>query len=234
MIIFVDYEHKRAQSSPWAEKLMAARTRITYRLEDLSGEHCMLVRYDRITPELVERLDTKAIFISGNGTDPSHYDKESLLPLQEIVRARTLPMFGFCGGFQFIADALGSAVVSLEPEHDKSAVGEASDDTADADQPERRGPVEFGYMPIDVVRAHPVLDGITNRPVFRHAHSLHVPEPPAGFNILASTDITPVQLAIHDDDRIVGTQFHPEYWTDEHPEGETMIANFLRWSGVTR
>ncbi|MDH3296626.1 MAG: hypothetical protein OER95_20080 [Acidimicrobiia bacterium] len=32
-----------------------------------------------------------------------------------------------------------------------------------------------------------------------------------------------------DDRRLVGTQFHPEYWTDDHPDGRTVIANFLDW-----
>jgi gamma-glutamyl-gamma-aminobutyrate hydrolase PuuD len=31
---------------------------------------------------------------------------------------------------------------------------------------------------------------------------------------------------------MVGTQFHPEYWTDEHPAGRTLIANFLTWAGL--
>ncbi len=231
MIIFVDYEHERAHTSSWGEKLLAARTRITYRLEDLSGQHCHLVRYDRITPELVEHLGAKAIFISGNGTAPSHYDETALDPLRSIVRARRLPMFGFCGGFQFIADALGSAVVPVDSDHEPAgAVGEAASSGADK-QPTM--PAEFGYHPVDLLGDHDVLEGLDPRPVFRHAHSLHVPEPPEGFEVLASTEITPVQLAVHDADRIVGTQFHPEYWTHDHPEGETMIRNFMRWAGVT-
>ena len=146
-------------------------------------------------------------------------------------------MFGFCGGFQCIAEALGSAVVPLEPTTGEDDVGEATAATAPAGEQAastRPGPVEFGYLPIDVTGTHPVLEGLSQSPVFRHAHSLHVPNPPDGFEVVASTEITPVQLAIHDEHRIVGTQFHPEYWTDEYPDGETMIANFLQWSGVTQ
>ena len=39
VIVFVDYEHEQAHSKPWGERLLAARTWITYRLEDLSGQH---------------------------------------------------------------------------------------------------------------------------------------------------------------------------------------------------
>ena len=49
---------------------------------------------------------------------------------------------------------------------------------------------------------------------------------------MASTRATPVQLAVHEERRIVGAQFHPEYWNDEHPDGRTLIANFLRWAGI--
>ena len=37
---------------------------------------------------------------------------------------------------------------------------------------------------------------------------------------------------IDDERHMVGTQFHPEYWTDEHPMGEQLIANFMRWVGL--
>ncbi len=67
----------------------------------------------------------------------------------------------------------------------------------------------------------------------RHAHYLQVPTLPTGFERLASSAITEIQMAVDDDRRLVGTQFHPEYYTDEHPAGRQIIANFLRWAGVT-
>jgi GMP synthase (glutamine-hydrolysing) len=96
-------------------------------------------------------------------------------------------------------------------------------------------PAEFGYHPVEVLSPgsdHALLAGLGTDPVFRHAHALHIAEPPTGFRSLASTPVTPIQLAVDDDRRQVGTQFHPEYWTDEHPAGRTLITNFLRWSGI--
>ncbi len=234
MIVFVDYEHELGRSQPWGEKILAARTWITYRLEDLSGQHCMLVRYDKITPQLMIDLDATALFISGNGTDLAHYDQASLDPLRSIVAARRIPQFGLCGGFQFIAETLGAEVVPLggsllsigaESEETNNSSDNASDSAPETIR-------EVGYSAVDILADHPILAGLDDRPVFRHAHSLHVPQPPAGFDVVASTEITPVQMAINDEHRIVGTQFHPEYWTDEHPAGRTMISNFLSWSGV--
>lgn len=199
---------------------MAARTRITYRLEDLSGQHCMLVRYDKVSEDLLDRLGATAICISGNGTPPGRYDAESLRPLLDIVTSGRLPVFGFCGGFQLLAGALGAELVELGPTDDPPGEG----------SPYPPGiKHEFGYQPVEMVGEHPLLSGLGADPVFRHAHMLHVPQPPDGFEVLAATEITPVQMAVDDTRKIVGTQFHPEYWTDDHPAGRTLIANFFDW-----
>ncbi len=225
MIVFVDYEHADGRSRPWGTRMLAARTWITYRLEDLSGLHCLLVRYDRITPELLDRVDARALFISGNSVDPDHYDTASLEPLSSVVAEARRPVFGFCGGLQLMAHALGADVSPIEvtPDLESSPRVQRSDD----------GVVrEVGYHPVDVVADHPLVEGVGPAPVVRHAHSLELPQPPAGFTTIASTPITEVQMAVDDDRRMVGTQFHPEYYTDEHPAGRRMIENFLRWTGV--
>lgn len=227
MLAFVDYEHADRYTTEGGDRILAARTRITYRLEDLSGQHCMLVRYDRVTPELFAKLGVTGLFISGNGTDLDRYDPADLEPLAEIVRKAEIPAFGFCGGFQFIAQALGARVVPI----DASLIDSVAADDRLIEMPKGR-PFEFGYHPVEVVEGHDLLASSGDAPVYRHAHGLHVPELPDGFTLHASTDATPVQLAIDDDRRIVGTQFHPEYWTDEHPAGKTLIANFMTWAGL--
>jgi GMP synthase (glutamine-hydrolysing) len=226
VIVFVDYEHAAVETAAWRDKLLAARTWITYRLEDLSGKHCVLVRYDRITPDLLRTIDAQAIFISGNSTEPERYDRADLEPLGEIVEHSGLPVFGFCGGFQFIATVLGTPLTTLDVDPDSELAATL--------RPFPSGALgEVGYHPIDIVADHPVLADVGARPVVRHAHALQVPELPTGFRLLASTPATKVQMAVDDDRRILGTQFHPEYYTDEHPAGEQMIRNFLRWADIT-
>jgi len=226
MIVFVDYEHADRYKDGGGSNIQAARTWISYRLEDLSDMPCLLVRWNRITPELLATVDAKAIFISGNGSDPSLYSAEELEPLHGIIRDSGLPVFGFCGGLQCIALALGSKL-------------ELIDVPADAEETEylKKWPNgnwgELGYFGIELLGEHPLLDGLGDSPIFRHAHGLHVPNPPEGFETLARTEITPVQIAINDHRRMIGTQFHPEYWTDEHPAGKTLIANFMRWADIT-
>ncbi len=224
MLVFVDYEHADYEGE-WAQQIRAARTWITYRLEDLAGLHCMLVRYDRIDEDLLERLDARAIFISGQATDPADYRPDDLAGLQRIVQTSGLPVFGFCGGWQFLAQTLGADLVPIEP------TAEQGEHESIVEWP-GGVPAEFGYHPVEVDGGHPLLDGLGSEPVFRHAHGLHVPRSPDGFRTLASTPVTPVQLAVDDERRLVGTQFHPEYWTDEHQAGRRLIANFLRWADI--
>ncbi len=228
MLVFVDYEHPEGFDREFGQRIQAARTWITYRLEDISGMHCMLVRYNRVDEALLDKLDAKAIFISGNATAFERYEPAALEPLMQIIRTTKLPIFGFCGGFQLTAQALGSPVVPIEP--GPELAGHENLISLDDGQP-----FEFGYHPVQLnasASAHPLLGGIEAQPVFRHAHGLHVPTPPNGFEVLASNDITAVQLAVNDERKIAGTQFHPEYWTDEAPAGRRLIANFLAWSGV--
>jgi len=236
MLVFVDYEHADGYLDVHGDQMLAARTRITYRLEDVAGRHCHLVRYDRVDEGLLRTLQASAIFISGNSRDPDDYDPDLVAPVHALLRETELPIFGFCGGFQLIAQAFGADIVPItgdSGQRDDPMVVRLDDPMVVRLDDGR--PFEYGYHPIDVAPVasrHPLVAGLGRRPVFRHAHGLHVPNPPEGFETMASTATTPVQLAVHDQRRIVGTQFHPEYWTDEHPAGRTLIANFLAWSGV--
>lgn len=230
MLVFVDYEHADGFERNHGEKMLAGRTRINYRLEDLAGTHCHLVRYDRIDQELLDTIGATALFISGNSFAPDDYDPQALAPIHAIIHETELPIFGFCGGFQLIAQALGADVVPLP-----SPATHLDDPRVITTKAGRS--FEYGYHPVDLTgdgSGHPLLNGLDEHPVFRHAHGLHVPELPGGFTNLASTAATPIQMAVHDKRRIVGTQFHPEYWTAEHPAGQALIANFLAWSGWTQ
>lgn len=226
MIVFVDNEHVNGYAGAFGQVIMANRVRIKYELEDLSGHECLIVRWNRVTPELLDRVGAKAVFISGNSANADEYDADEQAGLNETIRSLRWPTFGFCGGHQVMGAALG---VELAP------IGELDDGEETFGEANEMAPgmkAELGYFPVDVTAPHPILTGVGDAPVVRHAHAWELKAVPPGFTNYASTDMTPVQLIIHDEHPIVGAQFHPEYATDEHPAGRTMIANFMTWAGI--
>lgn len=222
MIIFVDNEHKIGYTRPWGEKVYAMRTQIKYRLEDITGDDCLLIRYDRVSPDTIKKYQVRAVFVSGNSAEPELYDPEETAGLEAVLREMDLPTFCFCGGFQVLGTALGVPLERMgwvePPEFDEEG---------------NRVPIrEFGYSPVHLKKEHPVLVGLGEDPIVRHAHRLELTEIPKDFELLASTETCPIQMIAHRSRPIVGTQFHPEYFTDEHPAGKMMIENFCRYAGL--
>jgi len=224
MIVFIDNEHEKGYEAPWGEKLMAARVRIKYRLEDITNQPCLIVRYNRVTSALLHELAVQAIFISGSGTDATEYDPAEQAGMYAALCEKAWPIFGFCGGMQAMSESYGVPIERI------GALTPGDEDPNPAFAPGYKK--EFGYEPIELLRPHPLLVGLPDAPIFRHAHSWEIKRPPEGFGLYASTATTPVQLIIHDELPIVGTQFHPEYWTEEHPAGKILIENFCRWAGL--
>jgi GMP synthase (glutamine-hydrolysing) len=226
MILYVDYEHASTYDKPKTDWLLAARARIAYMLQDVSGHRCLLQRYTDVDADIADELDIAAVFISGNGASPDMYDANDLTGLTEIIRSGRTPVFGFCGGMQLMGTALGCRLDRI------GRLAEGEDDPHPNYEPGWRK--ELGYRPVELVGDHPLLVGIDPRPVFRHAHTQELKDLPPGFVNLARSEVTELQYLAHETLPLAGTQFHPEYWTDEHPAGRTVIGNFCDWAGVSR
>ena len=88
MIILVDHEHETGYGKPWGEQIMATRVRIKYRLEDMAGQPCLIIRYDLVTPELLRDVSARAVFISGNSAAATDYDPEAQAGLRAAIGRR--------------------------------------------------------------------------------------------------------------------------------------------------
>lgn len=226
MILYVDYEHASSYLKPHADWLLAARARISYMLQDVTGHRCLLQRYTDVDRGIIDELGIEAVFISGNGADLGRYADADLTGLTDIIRSGSTPVFGFCGGFQLMGTVLGA---SLE------RIGRLDADELDPHPKYEPGwRKELGYEPVELIGRHPLLDGLDRRPVFRHAHTWELKNAPDGFVNLARTDVTELQYLAHEELPIAGTQFHPEWWTDEHPAGRRLITNFCDWAGLSQ
>jgi glutamine amidotransferase len=86
----------------------------------------------------------------------------------------------------------------------------------------------MGWNTLNVVNAHPLLEGIATGPAGLHAyfvHSFHLVTPDRAA-LVAQADYGGPVTAMVARDNIAGTQFHPE---KSQGLGLQLIANFLRW-----
>ncbi|MEP7357496.1 MAG: gamma-glutamyl-gamma-aminobutyrate hydrolase family protein, partial [Anaerolineales bacterium] len=208
MIVYVDLEHERARQDPArADWSLARRLRVAYRLEDISGEPCLIVRYPRVSPALLREVSARAVLVSGCDTDFEHYAEADLAGLRAVYRAAEQPTLGFCGGLQLMAQTFGAPIEAMPA----LAPGEA-DPYQGAYVPGFRQ--ERGFMPVRVQAGHPWFDGLGEQPVVFEAHYWEVKAPPAGFRVLAESDLCGIQAMAHQDLPLFGTQFHPEAYDD--------------------
>ena len=230
MIIYVDLENLEQLERQYPDRVLTSlgnRLKVKYRLEDISGEPCLVMRYHQVTPDRLRALPVNAVLVSGNMTEFEFYSEESLAGLRAVMQEAAYPLLAFCGGCQILAQTYGVAI---------GPIGQlpTTADDARADVVLAPGMVqERGFMPVDVCQPHPLFAGLGERPVFFESHYWEVKSAPAGFRSYASTAKCQVQMLAHDTKQLFATQFHPEFYDEEHLDGRTLLANFFRQAGIT-
>jgi GMP synthase (glutamine-hydrolysing) len=111
-----------------------------------------------------------------------------------------IPVLGICYGMQFMFDALGGSVK----------------------QADKR---EYGFAGLRLKKPEGVFKGITKTSTCWMSHGDSIVKLPKGFQILATTDNTPIAAAAHPKKNLYGLQFHPE--VEHTAEGQKMLRNFL-------
>lgn len=139
----------------------------------------------------------KAIILSGG---PSSVYAEGAPSIDEAIFTAGTPVFGMCYGFQLMAKGLGGTVAAT-------------------------GAREYGRTPVRVSEAGTLLADVPAEHKVWMSHGDSVAAAPAGFTVLASTDVTPV-AAFEDVERgLAGVQWHPEVMHSEH--GQRVLEHFL-------
>ena len=245
MICFIDLEHES-----WLRLRLHRQEHYGYimdtklKLEALSGQPCLVQRYNDVSLSGLRALGIQAMAISGNATNFEHYGAGAFSEMYQIIRAAEWPIIGFCGGHHVIAQAHGAEVGPMR----RLRPGEP--DPAEISAPGYLK--EWAFTPVSVVADDPILKGLGSAPVFLEMHYCEVKQVPPGFQLLASTDPCRVQLMRQIDRPVYGAQFHPEGYTEwpndercekvnivypsgqEHvaPAGRTLLANFFQIAGV--
>ncbi len=219
MIVYVDIEHLRVKelgTEQWKRHLSRALD-IKYRLEEISGDHCLIVHYEQLTPKLLRDLDAKAVLVSGNMTEFQHYEEAKLAGLRAVFKEAMQPTIGFCGGAQMMAETFGSTAAAI----DSTEAGDMMDDNW------KERTHESGFTPVMKVAEHPLLVDLTTEFTVMEAHYWEIKGLPVGFRNYAKTAVTPLQLIAHESKPLFGTQFHPESWDEAHPDGRKLLENFF-------
>ena len=153
----------------------------------------------------VRSLGPAPVVLSGSRAPWAAHDPGSLDRLGEAVLAADAPVLGICGGMQLLARFAGGRIATMVPEDRE----------------------ELGYAPIEVLEANDLLGGLAGRPTVFHDHRDEVTVLPGGFQVLARTESCAIQAIAAPERRWWGTQFHPERFDDEHPDGERVLRNYF-------
>jgi GMP synthase (glutamine-hydrolysing) len=158
--------------------------------------------YSEIVPHsmpVAEMLERKpsAIILSGG---PSSVYAAGAPGIHPSLFTSGVPVFGMCYGFQLMAQGLGGEVSPT-------------------------GAREYGRTPVKVDRPGVLLADIAADHSVWMSHGDSVIAAPPGFDVLASTRVTPVAAFEDTDRRLAGVQWHPEVLHTEH--GQLVLEHFL-------
>jgi glutamine amidotransferase len=142
--------------------------------------------------------------------------------LEQSVRKKGRPFLGICVGMQLLAERGREYQVTpglgwIAGEVDRIAPS----------NPDLKIP-HMGWNTLNVIKPHPLLEGIPTGTNGLHAYFVHSYElkPSQRGDLVAQADYGGPLTAIVGRDNMVGTQFHPE---KSQRLGLALIANFLKW-----
>lgn len=232
MLVYVDLEHESLQqdAAHW-ERVLARRLQAKYRFEDMTHDHCLIVRYSHVSPALLHELKARAVVISGCDSEFESYSDSSLSGLRAVYHAAEWPTLGLCAGMQLMAQAYGGSIGAMGLAGNESAAQGPSPFPEVGYIPGSKE--EHGFKPISVHTPHSLFEGLGQQPVVYESHYWEVKSCPAGFQVCAASDPCPIQVMVHKSRPLFGTQFHPEAYDETHPDGRRLLVNFFRLAGLT-
>src|SRR5579871_2134896 len=165
-----------------------------------TGVYCEIVPFQKAEAGLAA-LQPKAIILSGGPA--SVLDKGAPMAPQAIFEAG-VPVLGICYGEQVMAAQLGGKV---EGEHHR----------------------EFGRAEVEIAKPSALYQGVwqvgRRYPVWM-SHGDRVTRPPAGFEIVGTSENAPIAMIADERRRFYATQFHLE--VVHTPDGAALLRNFVR------
>src|SRR5258708_1012369 len=208
MLLLVDNTIEGVGSSP--REIRAALERIEPDLRVVTES------YINITPEFVKVLSPSHIILSGQSHPWDKYSAEELAGIFYVIRSAPKPILGVCGGQQQIALAFGAPVGLIE----RVAPGEGYEGAF-----RERG---FCTVQMDSQTSEGIFGGFPETITVWESHCDEVKSLPADFICTATNQVSDIQAMQHTSLPLFGVQFHPELFDLDHPDGRTILENFLK------
>jgi GMP synthase (glutamine-hydrolysing) len=172
--------------------------------------------FQNITPEFVKTLSPSYIILSGQSHSWDRYSAESLSGVFYVIRSAPKPILGVCGGQQQMALAFGAPVGLIE----RLAPGEGYEGAF-----RERG---FCHVDLNSPTAGGIFAGLPEKITVWESHCDEVKSLPEDFICTATNQVSRIQAMQHASLPLFGVQFHPELFDQEHPDGWTILENFLK------
>lgn len=165
-----------------------------------------IIHYPGADKARVMRHGPVCVLISGLIAPWTDYKTADLEAVFGFLKETSLPVLGICGGHQVIGRAFGVPVAPM-------------------------GRWELGYSKIELLMDAPLLENLQSPITVFNVHHEEVKGMPAGFDLLGSSKLCPIQIFRHRNREIYGVQFHPEL-SGRKTDGKKLLINFLSRSGV--
>ena len=208
--------------------------RVKVRLEQASGERCLIVPYQEFDLRVVRELSPRAIAMSGFGGHWQSRKVKWFLGMSEVLHKADIPMICFCGshqllGFSFSKDLRRVKQLKDEPMR-KLRRSEDLPRRAQNDPQYNLSPffVADGFFPIRRMKEDPLFHGIQNPMIMKCNHYCEVKKLPHGFELLATSGHCRIEAMRHRERPLYGTQFHPEAYEAPFFDGRKVLENFAR------
>ncbi|MEW8688550.1 MAG: gamma-glutamyl-gamma-aminobutyrate hydrolase family protein [Candidatus Thiodiazotropha sp.] len=172
-------------------------------LDDRDIPHLIIEHNEQIDFQRLPSIS--GLILSGGKGNP--YEPLNLTTNYVAMMNLDVPTVGFCLGHEIIAVAYCAKIRRL---HDYQS---------------RKGRIIITEV------EDKIFDGIDKSEIFiQKKHRFHIPLPPPNFEVLAYSNVCPVEVMRHKEKPIYGFQGHPEVSGDD---GMRIMSNFLSICGVS-
>lgn len=212
-----------------------AGARVKARLEDASGEPCLLVPYPRFTAELMAEVRPRAVCFSGFGASLAERKAPDFLGVYDVMRRADLPLLCFCGSHQLLGSFYSQNLRRLKKMNSRNIrpMGKVK---RGEDRPRRvpRDPgledhfCAEGFYPVTRLKTDPLFRGLPKTMIMRCAHYCEVIRLPKGFERIAESGHCRIAAMRLKGKPVYGVQFHPEAFEGPFLHGKELLENFAR------